>query len=181
MSTLVGAAVIAGAILLVRPANDYGSIVAPLGSLLFAFAGVYTVDKNKGTLTEDIWWNLQDDPVKQLAVIYLAWLPVALLQGASVFAMLAIMSPSVSVGHITLFVIGAVGGIPVGLLLTAMARHLPGFSVASGILFLAGLFAINALPMASPVTKAPSALPAAYAVIGLLLYMAVARLSRRKR
>jgi len=134
------------------PARAFGSrdLLFVLGGALSSLAAVYTIDRNKQSSVEDVWFALEPRWRPQTASLFLAWLPVAFCQGlvASIFLLVAKAGsePSDVLGLLA----GFAAGLPMGALLSALARLIPGFSLLAGVIFFGAVITARALSTLLP-------------------------------
>jgi hypothetical protein len=120
---------------------------AATGEILFIFgiawsglAAVYAVDRNKKGLVEDVWYALEPDWRRQLSGLYAAWLPVAFSQALVAGTLVLMLRPGGGARDLLLMAAGFALALPFGLCMTALARLIPGFSLLSGVAFIAAIF-----------------------------------------
>lgn len=142
------------------------AICMVLGAVFAAFAGLHSMDRNKGTLVEDLWSGLSPAWRPQVLALYFAWLPVAALQALLIAALVSATSGRL-LSDLAFLAGGLVLGVPGGLFLTALGRRISGVSVVSVFVLLGILGTVNyvAALLAAGSPKA-GALP-------LLVYFAV--------
>jgi hypothetical protein len=134
------------------PSREFASrdLLFVLGAALSSLAAVYTIDRNKRSSVEDVWFALEPQWRPQTGSLFLAWLPVAFCQGlvASLFVLVARAGSDPS--DLPGLFAGFVAGLPLGALLSALARLVPGFSLLAGVIFFGVVMTARALSTLLP-------------------------------
>lgn len=140
-----------------------------LGAAWSGLAAVYAVDRNKDSMVEDIWFAFESNRRRQLANLYLAWLPIAFFQAALTSIIILFARTGSAPADMLGLLMGFLAGVPLGLLLSALARLVPGFSLLAGVVFIAVIFTARALSELVPGVFAyhASAITLTYAAVAL--------------
>ena len=153
------------------------------GAAWAALAAVYAVDRNKRSLVEDVWFALDPRWRSQLAVIYAAWIPVALVQACATMLVVVAVRPGSHLSDLLGLLEGFALAMPLGLCMTALSRLVPGFSLLSGAAFIAILiFAFALTQMLPAIGRNSLAGPVlAYVATALILFWLLTRPTGRSR
>ncbi len=151
-----------------RAASTY-ELLFVLGAAWSSLAAVYAVDRNKDSLIEDIWFAFESRRRRQLANLYLAWLPIAFFQAALTSVIILFARSGSASSDMSGLLTGFLAGVPLGLLLSALARLVPGFSLLAGVVFIAVIFCARSLSELVPGFLAyhASAIILTYAAVAL--------------
>ncbi len=175
-SILAGAALLA--VIVVNASFGVAEVSPPkllpvLGAAWCSLAAVYAIDRNRGGLVEDLWFALTPAARPQLVAIFLAWLPVAYGQALVTSALIVAIKPDAWEGALLAMHIAFVATIPGGLVMSALARLVPGFSLLSGAMFfIVVIFAQALAEMVGVPTKAEIGFAAiVYLIAAAFLYI----------
>lgn len=158
------------------------AICIVLGAVFAAFAGLHSMDRNKGTLVEDIWSGLSPAWRPQIVALYLAWLPVAALQALLIAAVVSLTGGR-SLWDLAFLAGGVLLGIPAGLFLTALSRRISGVSVVAVFVLLGILGTVNyvAAPLAAGRPEAGAVPLLAYFAVATVGFLALTLGTGRRR
>ncbi|MGZ8286975.1 MAG: hypothetical protein ACXW27_06680 [Allosphingosinicella sp.] len=187
----IGSLLLGSAFLALLAINGVGpKQTATTGEILFIFgvawsslAAVYAVDRNKNSVVEDIWYALEPDWRRQLSGLFAAWLPVAFAQALVTGALVLMLRPDGSAGDLLVMAAGFALALPFGLCMTALARLVPGFSLLSGVAFIAAILFSLALSALLPARGSgwPVLLLIAYIAASLAVFALLTRRTGRSR
>jgi hypothetical protein len=121
-----------------------------LGAAWSSLAAVYAVDRNKNSAVEDVWFAFEPRRRRQLTTLYFAWLPIAFSQAALTSIIVVLVRPGSSLSDLLGLLLGFLAAVPLGLLLSALARLVPGFSLLAGVVFVAVILCAQALSALAP-------------------------------
>jgi hypothetical protein len=153
-----------------------------LGAAWSSLAAVYAIDRNKNSAVEDVWFAFESRRRHQLSTVYLAWLPNAFFQAALTSIIVTLVRPGSSPYDLLGLLSGFLAAVPLGLLLSALARLVPGFSLLAGVAFLAVILCAQALSALAPdVAHSLSAITLFYAVVPLLGFALLTGATGRSR
>lgn len=145
---LLGIVISAGVFwgLLVGGARVVGGVspalaISGLGFLAAASSAMSSAERNRGTVTEDVWWALEPRAGLQTLQIFMAWAVVGAAQGAIIAFIVGVAIGATSASaFIAGYVAGYVAGLPIGVVLTALARRMAGATVITGSASFTALF-----------------------------------------
>jgi hypothetical protein len=185
-SVLFGAILVSALVLYgLGPVREVSTrdILFILGAAWSSMAAVYAIDRNRGSTVEDVWFALDPRWRGQLIGLYLAWLPVALLQALATSLLILLVRPDSQMSDLAGLALGFSMGLPLGLLLCPLARLVPGFSLLAGVVFLGVIFSARALPALLPaLSPGTLAVPIiGYLAAAILGFAVLTRMTGRAR
>lgn len=112
-----------------------------IGGMWGTMIAAQTLSKAKDTAVSDIWVILDKSPHTQVLQVFLAWLPLSLIQGFIFIVSLVVFEVGTLDYTVFLhFMIGFLVALPAGLCLSMITRVFPSISLFLGLVFIGGLF-----------------------------------------